>query len=541
MLYVKDFQQGDTFYDRAIREALQEAKKQQEPVTVMLPEGDVSIRFPIELDDVHNLHLQGNNTRFLVHDSCTLFELSDSDHLTFSDFTVDYTVLNFTMAVLQESNTHEAVVRINDGYEFSDEMIVSSFVEFDPATGAPLRGGNDLYPLGDVESVEIVSQEERLLKIRFKGQIKVSPAGTNVVISQRALDVTGINVKGCSQITFRNLTFYMVPGMGMACTDSDDITIDNYNMLIDRDTDRLFSACRDGFHFLNCGGTVSIRNCTLENLGDDALNIHSSWMRIRRKIADNKVAVTTMRNGCSCNRLHEVGNVIEFRDNSLHPIGTAVLTEIEEQASEVIFTFDQPLTEEMQSALLYDLTRSPELVFENNTVTNIRGHGVFVQTDRASIVRNNRFVNNFFAAIKMVATNDESVPAANLVIADNYIGGSSYFAVLGDILTDSWADSPWPGLFRNIEIRNNTIEKTSDVGATICINGAENFVIEGNTLSNIAKVARSDFSDRAECGIWIGHSKDIILRDNRVNGRVGSDGWIHFLDGVDEQTVTVEQ
>ena len=537
-------QAGTAFYDEAFVAALRDIRKKNGAyVTLLLPKGEVALQDTITLDGVSNLLIKGSGSQFMVHASCSLFSMNNSQNITLSDFTVDYAKLNFVVGVIQENDGREFTVRINEGYPLSGDMIVGSFVEFDPVTGAPRRDGNTLFPFGDVESVSLVSQAERLVKIRFKeseGAVP-SPAGTQVLISQTPFDVSGIHAQFCNNLTFRNLTFYMAPGMGMFCTDTDNVTIENYHMLLNRDTDRLFSACRDGFHLINCAGKVTIRGCELENLGDDGLNIHSTWMRVKRAVNDNTVVMGVVEAADPAfNRRHNVGDVIQFRDTNMQPFETAVITAIENSGSNMIVTFDKKVTKKMQAAYLYNQSRSPRLLFQNNTITNIRGHGVLVQTDGQAVVRNNRFINNYYAGVKINTTTLESTPADNLVLENNYIGGSSYFPNLGDILVVSWAGTQRPGVFKNIIIRNNTIEKTADVGASILVSAVDGLTLEGNTLSNVAQPPRPVDTPSTECGIWIGQSRNITLRNNSFRTNGGGQDFVHLLEGVEEDTVHKE-
>ena len=547
MLYVKDFHNGEAFYDKAIRNALREADKQKdEPVTLVFPAGDIPIRVPIALDKQENLHLKGENSRLLVQDSCSLLEIRESRNITVSGFTVDYTVVNFTMGEIRECNGREFTVRINEGYPLTEEMVVGSFVEFDPLTGAPRRDGNALYPFGNVEYVRLVSEEKRLITIRFREDCRPAPAGTRVVISQAPFDVPGILFDGCNNLAFRDLCFYMVPGMGFFGTNTDNVTLERVDMRLNRDTDRLFSACRDGIHLMSCAGDLIIRDCYMENLGDDGLNVHANWLEARavRDAYTVELDVVGTNTNLAMNNRHRDGDVFQIRDRNMQVLGTVTAKSVQVGQSRMTVTFDQPLTEAMQQGYFYNQSRSPRLLFENNTVINSRAHGVLVQTDNAAVVRGNRFINNYYAGIKINVTTDESVPADNLVLEDNYIGGSSYFPELGDILVDSWAGEKAPGVFRNLIIRNNTIEKTADVGAAIRIFAADGVLLEGNRLSNTAEPPRPvEAGDKADrlCGIWIGQSRNVTLRRNSLSGQTGPEGWLHLLEGADRQTLTVEE
>lgn len=544
VFYLKDYLQKDEkYYDEAFKRALKDIKDLDgKSATLLLPSGEMNLKTSVDLSGISNLIIKGQKTNVWVHSPNTLFTASKSNNITISDLEIDYSVVNFTMGVLKECKGREYTVKINEGYEFSEDMNVGSFLEFDPLTNSPRNNGNAVYAWGDVEDVSIVSEEERTLKITFKEDEELAspaPEGTIILVSQTPFGPPGVSFSYCNNLVFRNLLWYMAPGMGMWVNDTDNVTIENVDFVRNTKTDRMFSACRDGMHILNCAGTVKITDCYLENLGDDGLNIHSNWFSIRRAIDDYTVVVNLNDGDTTYARRNSVGDVIQFRDGNLQIIDTAVLKKVVDTGNTLTFTFDKKVTAKMRACNLYNLTRSPRLTYENNVVANSRGHGVLVQTDAQSVVRNNKFINNYYNGIKIATGLLESTAAANLVIENNYIGGYCYMESLGDILLTSWAGGDIkPGIFENITIRNNVIEKAESVGASIIAKGIEGLIIENNKISNVGKPLREGDGISDICGIWISGSNDVVIRGNEIKTNGSAKEFYNIDKDVTNVTLT---
>lgn len=535
--YLKDYlYSGEEYYDDAFKRALNDILNYGDETTLHLPEGTVKLKTGITLSKISNLTVKGNNTSFLVYETDSLFVIRECDNITLSDFDVDYAKVNFTMGVIQKVSGREFTVKINEGYEFSKDMYVGSFIEFDPLTNAPRNKGNAIYPWGDVESVSIVSQAERTLKIIFKADQTLAsspPVGTLAVISQTPFDVPGIDFEYSNNIVLKNQLWYMAPGMGIWGTDTDNVTIENMDFIRNKNTDRMFSACRDGMHLLNCSGNINITDCNLENLGDDGLNIHSNWFVVKGVVDDYTVIVELADGTTRYARRNSVGDVFQFRNLDMQITGRAVLQSVTTVGSALKLQFDTKLTEEMLKSYICNQSRTPKVLYENNTVSNSRGHGVLIQNDNETVVRNCSFTNNYYNGVKMAVETLESVPAANVIIENNYIGGYSYDEKLGDIILTSWTGgSIDAGIFKNITIRNNVIEKSESVGAAIIAEGVSGLVISNNKISNVGGPLRVGDGISKICGVWINNSDNVTLLGNEFKTKGEVEAFYNTGDNV---------
>ena len=88
----------------------------------------------------------------------------------------------------------------------------------------------------------------------------------------------------CDLCTLRDVTVHSFPGMGFYCTDrSTNITLERYRVERPESTTRLTSTNADGSKYVHTGGMLTIKDCYYEGMGDDAINIHSSYGKVVRQ------------------------------------------------------------------------------------------------------------------------------------------------------------------------------------------------------------------------------------------------------------------
>lgn len=527
MIYLDSFKsETDINYDNAVIKALEQAKQNASHTNIIFPEGEIMLSETIKVYGAENVSFVGKNTFIKKKKCCSLFDIRNSKNISVSGFSVDYEELNFVTGVILRNDGREYTVKINEGYSLENAINVGSFIEFEAETMANRRGGNALFPFGNTEKSEIISEEERTVFIRFKEQYTPTPEGTLVFISQIPFDVPGINLDFCDDFVLRDCCFYMTPGMGIFATNGRNVTIERVDYRLLPQSDRLFSACRDGIHLMSCDGVLTIRDCYLENLGDDGLNVHSNWMFPINQIDDRTIVldIWDTNTNLPMNKRHYAGDIFQIRDTDLQVMATrkAIRTEYTDTALTV--EFDRPLTKQMAEGVYYNLSHSPKLIFEGNTVKNSRGHGVLVQTDNFAEIRNNRFINNFYAGVKITTGFAESVPSDNIVVENNTVEGNQYFPELGDIFVASWHGAAKAGVFKDIIIRNNIIRKTADVGASIHVEATDTAIVEGNALSNTLPASDPTRMMNETCNIKIKRSRNITLKNNKFEGNIEENG-----------------
>ena len=78
--------------------------------------------------------------------------------------------------------------------------------------------------------------------------------------------------------TLENVQFHSSQGMALLAQMSRGVTIRGGGCV--RGDARVHTAGADATHFSNCAGHISVRNALYEGMMDDAINVHSTCLRI---------------------------------------------------------------------------------------------------------------------------------------------------------------------------------------------------------------------------------------------------------------------
>jgi len=254
---------------------------------------------------------------------------------------------------------------------------------------------------------------------------------------------------------------------------------------------RMVTTTADATHFCNCKGEVIIRNCTFENMLDDATNIHGTYVRINKILDDYRVAVETYHPHQNDYLFGEAGDSVRIINNSLVPTtGSLMLTNVERVNEKIsILTFNQPVKGKVEKYYgIENISLYPTALLENNIVRNNRARSFLISVPRKVIVRNNYFSSQM--ASLLIAGDlglwNESGPCDSLIIENNtfencaYGGNGAQSIIMIDPQYDK--DLDIHGKYnRNIIISNNTIN-TFDASILRAVS-VDGLIIEENKIT----------------------------------------------------------
>ncbi len=263
---------------------------------------DKYIVFPVINGE--NLVIDGCGSHFIFHDTVFPFMVSQSKNITIRNFTADtgkspLVVFNihsktddgFCMDIDKEENPFF----IEDGSLCfkREDGIVSGKNEFLSlhavgvhrvqyfATGdckadmenlpAPLMKCNAAEtPAG----ISLTYRENNPFPCRFdEGKV------TAIVDGKRNTDV--ICLDRSENIEISNVTVARGIGMGIIGQLSRNILVDGFSTDIDFHPGSYQTLTADSLHFVNCDGTLEIRNCNISDTMDDVINIHGMYTTVK--------------------------------------------------------------------------------------------------------------------------------------------------------------------------------------------------------------------------------------------------------------------
>ncbi len=101
---------------------------------------------------------------------------------------------------------------------------------------------------------------------------------TSIIDGKRNVDV--ICLDRSQNLHLENITVGRGIGMGIVGQLSTDIVIDGFSTDVSFHPDGYQTLTADSLHFINCDGKLEIKNCTISDTMDDALNVHGMYTAV---------------------------------------------------------------------------------------------------------------------------------------------------------------------------------------------------------------------------------------------------------------------
>lgn len=438
-----------------------------------------------------NVTIDGNGSEFIFCDRVFPFILQDCTRVTLKNFTVDFSFARHAQGTVAASDKDGFEITMSAdeyGYSICDGAIsfkvgsdtISSldkkfFIRSMDNPKIPVaylfvgdcRDSKENLAAGALDTDAVKTENGIYFKYREDSKKIIYPVGEKMFIGNdenRENDV--IFTEFCSDIRIENVTILRGAGMGVIAQMSTDIAIDNISIKPKDGSD--VSVTADALHFVNCDGNVSIKNSTIIQSIDDALNIHGAYTVVDKVVSENAV---TIRFGHP-----EQNGLIPYLvgDTAYFIGGSAVVADVlyKDNRETVTLVFDSDISDMLKpGTILENADRMATLVFENNTVIGcphmrLSSKDMTVKGNTLSLDECDILVNDLFDYWY------ESGSVDSIIIADNkFISKRSR----GNIHVRSCRSDR---RHKNVVIENNELSYGQD--KAISVEATENTVIRNN-------------------------------------------------------------
>ncbi|WP_293924907.1 right-handed parallel beta-helix repeat-containing protein [Sphingobacterium sp. UBA6320] len=223
----------------------------------------------------------------------------------------------------------------------------------------------------------------------------------------------GIFVHKGKDIHLENISIHYAEGMGLLAQLTDNIYLNKFQVALRSKNDpRYFTAQADATHFSGCKGVIVSNNGLYENMMDDAINIHGTYLKVIQKLDNKTILARYMHEqsygfdwGYTGDSVQFIqSKTMELWDHKNHIQSIEVLRKKDSdpiQDFKIVFT--NPLDEYIDPTQLdigiENLTWTPKVTFKNNTVRNNRARGALFSTPQTTVVENNLFDHTSGTAI----------------------------------------------------------------------------------------------------------------------------------------------
>lgn len=324
-------------------------------------------------------------------------------------------------------------------------------------------------------------EEIKPFVIRGEGKHKMKP-GRIYQLRETYRDCAAVFTRRSKNITWENINFYYLHGMGLVSQFSENITYNNVSTAPEESSGRTTAAWADCIHVSGCKGKIVVKDCNFSGAHDDAINIHGTNLRVVEKISDRQIKVQFMHKQTNGFMAFNEGDDIDFIDcESLKNHGSnRVKTARMLNREELILTLEKPIPSGVElKDVVENVTWTPEVEVSGCTVARIPTRGFLLSTRRKVLVENNQFLSTHMSGI----------------------------LVAGD--AESWYES---GCVKDLTIRNNEFMKCGEPVIRI---HPEN-TVENNSFHTNISIENNEFILRNEIIVGAKSTKNLSVTGNTI-------------------------
>ena len=507
---------------------------------------------PILLEHLKGITVDGLGSDFIFHGQMQPFTVDHSEKVVIQNVNVDWDIPLTAQGEVVDSQPDHIDLRINpieSPFAVEKERLVFTgedwkspwmgVMEFDrdshiipPGTGDEtlgggwMNGGYRAEKLGD----DLVRVHKRAKNMPKKGNF--------LVLRHNERIHSGIFLFHSKDVQVRNVNLYNTGGLGVLGQFTENIDLDNTNVIPNAAKHRYLSGHDDGAHFSNCRGQITVESCRFAGLMDDPINVHGTSVRIIEKRADNRLLCRFMHEQSVGLEWGRPGESIGFIEHEgMSTVGTGTLAAFNPSSlTDFEVTFTEPVPAIIKEGdALENLTWAPDVLLRGNRFESCRARGVLISTPGKVIIENNVFESSGSAILVAGDANYwyESGAVRDVLIRKNTFNSPCLANIYQfcEAIVSIYPEIPKPDkaprpFHRNIRIEENTFHPF-DYPVLYALS------TEGLTFSNNTIIRSSDYQPfhKNKHMIKLVGCKSVTIAGNSLEGDVlGRDVFVEKMD-----------
>lgn len=355
------------------------------------------------------LTINGNGSTFIFHGAMQPILVMDSEDVQINDITIQHDHPYYNEG---------KIVDISDGcttlqYAPQFRWMVKDGIYYLMGDGTARKAGvvlafrenGQMVPTGNNGDIVWTHSCEQIAPDKVRFHQDASAAGLQVgdILVQRhygrphpAMVLYRADSTVLNEVVFRDSQ-----GMALVAQRCRDITINGGGCICA--PGRVYTVSADATHFSNCAGTIEVRNALYEGMMDDAINVHSTCLRIVRIENDREIVARYMHPQAIGFETFQPGEKVQFINAPIlqnHPTLGVVKKVSKLNERELRITLSEPLPAEVKEGdAIENADWYPAVNFIGCTVRYNRARGSLFTTPAPVLVKDCKFIASHGSAI----------------------------------------------------------------------------------------------------------------------------------------------
>ncbi len=356
-------------------------------------------------------------------------QVHKSDEITVRAFSVDYDPLPFAQGTVKSVSDSSFDITLDSGYsDFSMPVLGDTKytkdafgILYDPKSNPPVLKKN-VSSWFAIQSSTQISKSPNVWRLQTPNASYSFSPGDRFAYPGRTGVAHAFTFWLSSNLLLKDIQILAGPGAASIWgLNTGKIEIDNFQ--VKRIPGRLVSTAADAMHMVSNTAKISIRNCLIEGMGDDAINIYTRGSKIGKITSNSQFQFFT--EGYD---MHAVGHTLQIVDSSNVVRGQAKIKDFQlnNDIHVATVTLDKAIPGLALGDIVYDVEMaSPGAIIENNVFNSFRGYFRLRSFGM-------QFINNTISEspnAQMFVDSDPSyiegpsLRSANIVVKENNVQG----------------------------------------------------------------------------------------------------------------------
>ena len=364
----------------------------------------------VPLVGLENVTLDGQGSTFVFHGIMQPVLIMDSRRVQLCNVSIRYHIPYEVEGTITEISEGKTTLKMSPSFHWKVENGRFRILREGGGAGAPraalaFEKGGAMVPMnggGDLGWADVAEPVGRST-VRFSADASkygLKP-GHILVLRDYSRPYPAVVLYRAAHTTLENVVFHDTQGMALLAQRSEHVRILGGGCVALKD--RVHTVAADASHFSNCRGRIEVQGALYEGMMDDAINVHSTCLRIEKIESPKVILARYMHHQAKGFEVFRPGERVQFikgRTLENHAsLGKAAAVEKTDE-THLRITLEEPLPEGIgEGDAVENADWYPSVVFRDNVVRYNRARGCLFTTPEPVLVEGNKFVRSHGSAI----------------------------------------------------------------------------------------------------------------------------------------------